>query len=60
VISGGVFWFSVVLAVILVGYVGMAIFGILFIGGWLWQGIDAYSTAQAYNELHATTVRSQR
>jgi hypothetical protein len=57
-IIGGLFWFSVILTVIYIGYVGMAIFGIFFIGGWLWQALDAYSSAQAYNELHASAPRS--
>ena len=59
VIAGALFWFSVVLSIILVGYIGIAIFGILFIGGWLWQTLDAFSTAQAYNELHTAPVRAQ-
>jgi hypothetical protein len=58
-IIGGLFWFSVILTIILIGYIGMAIFGILFLGGWLWQSVDAYSTAQEYNELHVQPIRSQ-
>jgi hypothetical protein len=58
-IIGGLFWLSVILTVILIGYIGMVLFGILFVGGWLWQAADAYSAAQAYNELHASTARSQ-
>ena len=58
-IIGGLFWFSVILTVILIGYVGIAIFGIVFVGGWLWQTVDAYGTAQEYNELHAEPARTQ-
>jgi len=58
-IVGGLFWFSVILTVIYIGFVGMAIFGILFVGGWLWQAFDAYGCAQAYNEFHASPARSQ-
>src|SRR5579862_6316279 len=52
-VIGGLFWFSVVLTVILVGYVGVALFGLFFVGGWLWQTFDAYNSAREYNELHA-------
>ncbi|MDA4129680.1 MAG: zinc-ribbon domain-containing protein [Thaumarchaeota archaeon] len=58
-IIGGLFWFSVILTVILIGYVGIAIFGIIFVGGWLWQTVDAYGTAQEYNELHTQPARTQ-
>ena len=58
-IIGGLFWFSVILTIILIGYIGIAIFGILFLGGWLWQSFDAYNTAQEYNELHGQRVQSQ-
>jgi TM2 domain-containing membrane protein YozV len=58
-IIGGLFWLSVILTLIVIGYVGMAIFGILFIGGWLWQAMDAYSAAQEYNELHSAPVHSR-
>ena len=56
-IVGGLFWFSVILTVILVGYVGIALFGLFFIGGWLWQAFDAYNSALEYNELHATVMQ---
>lgn len=56
---GALFWFSVILTVILIGYVGMVLFGILFVGGWLWQTVDAYSSAQEYNELKGQPVRAQ-
>ena len=59
VILGGLFWLSVILTVILIGYVGMVLFGILFLGGWLWQTFDAYSCTQEYNELHGQAVRAQ-
>ena len=49
---GGLFWLSVVLTIIIIGYIGMILFGLFFIGGWLWQGFDAYNAAQDYNELH--------
>jgi hypothetical protein len=57
-IIGGLFWFSVILTVILIGYVGIVLFGLFFVGGWLWQAFDAYNAAQEYNELHATEVRN--
>jgi hypothetical protein len=57
-IIGGLFWFSVILTVILIGYVGMILFGIFFVGGWLWQAFDAYNAAEEYNELHASPPRS--
>jgi len=53
-IIGGLFWFSVILTVILVGYVGIVLFGLFFVGGWLWQTFDAYNVAREYNELHET------
>jgi hypothetical protein len=55
---GGLFWLSVILSIILVGYVGMALFGIFFLGGWVWQAFDAYGAAQEYNELHVPQPRS--
>jgi TM2 domain-containing membrane protein YozV len=58
-IIGGLFWLSVILTVILIGYVGMVIFGILFVGGWLWQAFDAYNSAQEFNEIYAQPVRAQ-
>jgi hypothetical protein len=57
-IVGGLFWLSVVLTVILIGYVGMALFGLFFVGGWLWQAFDAYNVAEEYNELHVPSPRS--
>jgi len=57
-IIGGLFWFSVILTVIFIGYVGIVLFGLFFVGGWLWQAFDAYSVAHEYNELHATAVRN--
>jgi len=53
-IIGGLFWFSVILTVILIGYVGIALFGLFFVGGLLWQVFDAYNVAREYNELHET------
>lgn len=57
-VVGGLFWLSVVLTVILIGYIGMILFGLFFIGGWLWQAFDAYNLAQEYNELHVHTLRA--
>jgi hypothetical protein len=57
-VMGALFWLSVVLTIILIGYVGMILFGIFFIGGWLWQGFDAYNTAEEYNELYAVPPRT--
>jgi len=57
-VIGGLFWLSVVLTVIFIGYVGMVLFGLFFIGGWLWQAFDAYNVAQEYNELHVPPPRT--
>ena len=58
VIVGGLFWISVILTIIFIGYVGMILFGIFFVGGWLWQAFDAYNVAEEYNELHVPPPRS--
>jgi hypothetical protein len=55
---GGLFWLSVVLTIIYIGYIGMFLFGLLFIGGWLWQAFDAYNSAEEYNELHLPPSRT--
>ncbi len=55
---GGLFWLSVVLTIILIGYVGMILFGLFFVGGWFWQALDAYNVAQEYNELHVSPTRA--
>lgn len=57
-VVGGLFWLSVVLTVILIGYVGMVLFGIFFAGGYLWQAYDAYVLAQEYNELFVAPSRA--
>jgi TM2 domain-containing membrane protein YozV len=57
-IIGGLFWLSVVLTVILIGYVGMVLVGLVFVGGYLWQAFDAYVVAQEYNELHVPPQRT--
>jgi TM2 domain-containing membrane protein YozV len=48
-IVGGLFWVSVLLTVILIGFVGIALFGLIMFAGWLWQTYDAYQTVKRYN-----------
>jgi hypothetical protein len=57
-VIGGLFWFSIVLTVILIGYVGLVLFGLFFVGGWLWQAFDAYNLTQEYNELHVAPSKT--
>lgn len=57
-VIGSLFWLSVVLTVIFIGYVGMVLFGLFFIGGWIWQAFDAYNVAEEYNELHVPPPRT--
>jgi len=57
-IFGGLFWVSLVLTVILIGFAGLAIFGLILFGGWLWQTYDAYETAKTYNILAQQTGRA--
>jgi hypothetical protein len=55
---GALFWLSVILTIIYVGYVGMALFGIFFVGGWLWQTFDAYNSAEEFNELYVVPPKT--
>lgn len=48
-VLGGLFWVSILLTVILIGYIGIVTFGILFVSGWLWQAYDAYKAAEWHN-----------
>ena len=57
-IIGALFWLSVVFTVIPIGYVGMVLFGIFFLGGWLWQALDAYNSAAEFNELYVTPQKT--
>jgi hypothetical protein len=57
-IMGALFWSSIILALIRIGYVGMFLIGIVFVGGWLWQAFDAYNVTEEYNELHVPTPKS--
>jgi len=49
----GLFWVSLLLTVILIGYVGLIMFA-----GWLWQAYDAYNTVKRYNQVALQTGRA--
>jgi hypothetical protein len=57
-IVGGLFWASVILTFFYIGFVGMILFGIVFLGGWLWQAFDAYNVTEEYNELYVVPRRN--
>jgi zinc-ribbon domain len=58
IVIGVLFWFTVFFAFLLIGIVGVAIFALFFIGGYLWQALDAYNSARDYNELYAAATRT--
>jgi TM2 domain-containing membrane protein YozV len=57
-IFGGLFWVSIFLTVILIGFVGLALFGLIQFVGWLWQAYDAYQTVKTYNNLSRQSGRA--
>ena len=57
-IFGGLFWVSILLTIILIGFVGIVLFGLIMLAGWLWQTYDAYETAKTYNNLARQSGRA--
>jgi len=57
-VMGALFWASVILSLLFIGVVGMVLFALFFMGGWLWQAFDAYNVTEEYNELYVSPRRN--